>query len=235
MKLLAIAGAALLISGAMAGEPISKYASTVADIHVKTSVLSRNMDALRQISNEFAQSYRFAASEVFYKEPNKLKLVSRAGLIDVTYKINGNTKTVKAGLIHKTIDITHSPGQRQGAMSVGLLTPSWLSLVNSVAKGNAKVNGQTTVKFEAHYIEEPRGTYYTFFIDPVRKYIVRQEQYHGDGKLKMTIHFSDPVKINGVWVPTKTVVVNAQGQQGAETRISIVSVNSGLSDKQFEL
>lgn len=235
MRLFALAAFALLTNAAYSADPITKYASPVADLHVKSSVESRNMDALKVISTEFAQAYRVAGSDIYYKEPGKLKVVSRAGLIDVTYKINGNSKTVQAGLLHRTIDITHSPGQRQGAMSVGLLTPSWLSLVNSSSQGVAKVDGQKLVVFESHYIEEPGGTYYKFFIDPVRKYIARQEQYHGDGKLKMSIRFAAPVKVNGVWVPTRTIVTNGQGQQGAVTRLSVVSVNTGLADREFAL
>lgn len=235
MRLPALIALAAVVVGSRAAVPITKFASPVMDFHVRTAVEARDMDALKVISPEFAQSYRFSGSEIYYKEPGKLKVVSKAGLIDVTYKINGNSKAVQAGLIHKTIDITHSPGQRQGAMSVGLLTPSWLSLVSATLSGTSKVDGISTVVFEAHYNEEPGGTYYKFYIDPARKFTCRQEQFHGDGKLKLTTRFLEPVKINGVWIPTKTIVSNAAGKQGAVTKLNVISVNSGLSDKDFEL
>ena len=227
--------AVILSAGAFASEPLQKYASPIKDIHVKSSVERRDMDALKKISNEFAQSYRFAGSEMYYKEPGKLKIISKAGLLDVSYVINGNTKVVRAIGIHKTIDITHSPGQLQGAFVVGLLTPSWLDLMNITSKGSAKIDGRNTLVYEAHFIEEPRGAYYKFFVDPARKYVVRQEQFYGEGRLKMTTRFLNPVNQKGFWLPTKTEVLNAEGKLGAVTKMQILGINTGLPDSLFAL
>ena len=235
MKYGAIVLAVILSAGAFASQPLEKYASSIKDIHVKSSVESRNLDALKKISNEFAQSYRFAGSEMYYKEPGKLKIISKAGLLDVSYIINGNTKVLQAVGIHKTIDITHSPGQRQGASAVGLLTLSFLDAMNISSKGSTKIDGHEALVYEAHYKEEPGGAYYKFFVDPARKYTVRQEQYHGDGRPKMTTRFLNPVNQKGIWVPTKTEVLNGEGTPGAVTKMQIVGINTGLPDSLFAL
>jgi hypothetical protein len=235
-----IAVTALIVStmvglAANGAEPISRYASPVKDIHVKSTVESRDMDVLKGISTEFAQSYRFSSSEFFYKEPSMLKLISKAGVLNVTYTINGNQKSVKAGWVHKDIDITHTPGQRQSATTVGLLTPSWLALMDVTSKGTAKLDGRDALIYVAHYKEEPKLTYYHFYVDPARKMILRQESYNGERQLKMSFRFSEPVLRRGIWVPTKTEVFNAEGKLGAVTRMQILGVNVGLADSVFAL
>lgn len=235
MKYGALILGVMLGAGAFASEPLEKFASPIMDLHVKSSVESRDMEALKKISNEFAQSYRFAGSEMYYKEPGKLKIISKAGFLDVSYVINGNTKGYKAVGIHKSIDITHSPGQRQGASAVGLLTPSFLDTMNISSKGSAKIDGREALVYEAHYKEEPGGAYYKFFVDPSRKYVVRQEQYHGDGRPKMTTRFLNPVNQKGIWLPTRTEVLNGEGKRGAVTKMQILGINTGLSDSLFAL
>ncbi|HEY3268615.1 MAG TPA: outer membrane lipoprotein-sorting protein [Armatimonadota bacterium] len=220
---------------ARAAKPLMDYASPVRDITLKSNIVKRDMDLLKTISTEFAQSYRVAASELWYKEPNKLLLISKAGLMDVVYKINGNAKTVKAGFLNKRWDVTHAPGQRQTALTVGLMTPAWVDLVNATYYGAAKVDGRPAVIYDARFKESDPRTWYRLYIDSERKIVLKQEQRIRDGSLKVTLHYMDPVRRNGVWAPTQIEVVTPDGKQGALTKMDGIRINTGLSDDLFKL
>lgn len=231
----AIVLAAMAATASAQSVTLTDYASPVRDIKADSKVVSRNMDALKKISGEFAQSYRFATSTFYYKEPNKMRLDSKAGVVSVRYVINGNAKTVKAGAINKRTDITNDPGKRQTALTVGLVTPAWINLLNATYKGDRTINGVKTAVFEARHKQEPKGSYRILYMDPAKKYVVRAEGFYGNGKPKMTTDFLDPKQFNGVWVPTRTKVYNPQGELGAVTDLLNIRVNSGLADSLFVL
>lgn len=227
--------ASILIAPATAARPLLDYASPVKDLSLTSTVQERDMDALRKISNEFAQSYRFASSTMYLKEPDKFRVDSKAGLIHVRYVINGNAKILRAGVINKRWDITHEPGQRQGGLTVGLLTASFVRLVDSTPKGTQTVSGRKADVFDTHFKGKGRASWYRLFMDPDQQYILRVEQYKADNSLKDTIVFSEPKRVNGVWVPTRTKVFNPQGQLGAVTKMENIKVNTGLADSIFAL
>jgi len=232
--------AALLLAAAATAasagaQSLMDYAAPVRDIALKSVVVERDMAALKKISNEFAQSYRFASSQLYMKEPDKFRVDSKAGLVGVKYVINGNAKVLKAGVINKRWDITNEPGQRQGGLTIGVLTPSFVHLVNATAKGEQTVSGRKALVFDTHFKGKGKASWYRLFVDPEKHYILRFEQYKPDNSLKDTIVFSEPTRVNGIWVPTRTKVFNAQGQQGAVTRMENIRVNAGLSDSLFAL
>jgi outer membrane lipoprotein-sorting protein len=220
---------------AHAAVTLEEYATPIKDVTCQSVIVSRDMDALKKISNEFAQSYRFAESTMYYKEPHKFRVDSKAGIVGVKYVINGNRKVLKAGVINKRWDISKDPGQRQSAITIGLVTAGWAGLLDNSYLGDKTINGTRTVLFESHFKGQPTGSYYKLYIDPERRYVVRSEQFHGDGKLKVSMNFLNPKKVNGHWVPTQTKVYNPQGQLGAVTELRNVRVNSGLDDDLFAL
>lgn len=231
---LATAGV-LWVAPGRAARPVAEYASPVRDVTLTSAVVQRNMDALKKISNEFAQSYRFASSTMYLKEPDKFRVDSKAGVISVKYVINGNAKVLKAGVINKRWDIAKEPGQRQGGLTIGLLTPSFLDLVDATSIGERTVSGRKAEAFDMRFKGKSGGSWYRLFLHPSDRYVLRMEQYKGDNSLKDTIVFSEPKKINGVWIPTQTKVFNPQGELGATTKMENIRVNTGLADSLFAL
>jgi outer membrane lipoprotein-sorting protein len=233
---LAAAGAlAALCATASNAQSLMDYAAPVNDVSLKIAVVSRDMDALKKISTEFAQSYRFASSQMYFKSPDKFRIDSKAGVINVKYIINGNAKVLKAGVLNKRWDITNEPAQRQSALTVGLLTPAWVNLVNASAKGTRTISGRKAVVFDTHFKGKKNAAWYRLFMDPEKRIVLRMEQYHGDNKLKDTIVFADPVRASGIWVPTHTKVFNPLGQLGAVTKLENIRVNAGIADSLFAL
>lgn len=223
------------VAPSRAAATLSDCASPLQDIRVESKIVSREMDALKKISTEFAQSYRFASSTFYYKEPNKLRVDSKAGLVTVRYVINGNSKVVKAGVINKRTDISRNPGQRQTPLTVGLVIPAWVSLLNADYQGERTINGTKTSVFQVHHKLEPKGSYFKLYMDAARKYVVRSETYHGNGRLKVTMDFQEPKSFGGVWAPTRAKVYNPQGELGAVTELTKIRVNTGLADSLFAL
>ncbi len=235
MKAVAAALAISAASASLAQTPFSSVLSPLRDITAETKVVSRDMDALKKISAEFAQSYRFATSTAYYKEPGKFRVDSKAGAVTVRYVINGNTKTFKAGVINRKKDISKDPGQRQGAITLGLLTPDWARMVDAKYVGDKTIGGVKTAVYEARYKAEPKGGHYVLAMHPTLKYIVRYERYYSDGRLKNAMEFMEPKKFGDTWVPTRVKVYNAQGDLGAVTQMQNIKVNSGLADSLFAL
>jgi outer membrane lipoprotein-sorting protein len=142
---------------------------------------------------------------------------------------------VRAGVINKRWDITGEPGQRQGGLTVGLLTPAWVNLVNVTPKGARTISGHKAIVFDTHFKGKKWASWFRLSMDPQKRYIVRLENFSGNGDLKYTVVFSEPVRVNGAWIPTRSKVFNAQGEQGAITKMDNIKVNAGLADSLFSL
>lgn len=225
----------LLAQPARSAQPLVKYASPVRDISVRNTLVSKDMKELKVISNEYAQGYRVTYTDVWFREPNMLRVSSKAGLISAVSIINGNTKKVSAGPIKKTYDLKKEPRKRQDALTLGLVTPSGLQDFTDRFLRKEKVDGVDVLVYELKYKVQPENSYKVVYYDPKKKVVVRIMNHHGDGRLKFESRFLNPVRVNGIWVPTRTEVYNANGKLGGVTKFENIKVNTGLSDSLFKL
>jgi hypothetical protein len=228
-----------IAGGAQAEEALQSYAQpALHDFTATAEIVQKNDDELRKIDTNFAQGYRFHQSTIQYKEPLKLRVDSKAGLFSVRYVINGKRKATQVpGLgINKVKDITGRPGEEQGMLDSGIMTPGFLA--DSVASrfiGKEKMDGQTVPNFEFWYTDEKHSRHHTVWIDPVKRFILRHDVYNRSGTLKMRYLLKQPVEVAGVWVPTRVEVYNASGRLAAVTRYTSVKVNTGLSESLFRI
>lgn len=225
----------LFLGFAYASASIQNATTPVRDIVVQSQVVSRDMDVLKKISTEFAQSYRFANSTLYYKEPNLMRLESKAGAVTVVYIINGDKKRLNAGLIRKTWNVAKEPRQRQSVLAIGLLAPSYLNLFTVTPAGNETVAGVKADVYTLRYKVEPQGSYLKLSVDPEKRVVVRHRQFMKNDQLKYEIRFLKPKPFGGIWVPTQSEVYNGEGQKGATTQITSVKVNAGIASSQFQL
>jgi len=239
-----ICGAALyslfiIAGGAQAEEALQDYAQPALHDFTATAVIvEKNDDELRQIDPNFAQGYRFRQSIIQYKEPFKLRVDSKVGLFSVRYVINGKRKATQVpGLrINKVKDITGRPGEEQGMLDSGILTPAFLA--DSVASrfvGKEKLNGEMVPNFEFWYTDEKHSRHHTVWVDPTKRIIVRHDVFNRSGGLKMRYMLKQPIQVAWVWVPTRVEVYNASGRLAAVTRYTTVKVNTGLSESLFRI
>jgi len=222
-----------------AEEALQEYAQPALHDFSATAVIAqKNEDALREIDPNFAKGYRFRESVIQYKEPLKLRVDSKAGLFSVRYVINGKRKSTQVpGLrINKVKDITGRPGEEQGMLDSGILTPGFLADgVASRFVGMEKLDGQTVPVFEFWYTDERHSRHHQVWIDPEKRFILRHDVYNRSGGLKMRYMLKQPTRVAGVWVPTRVEVYNAGGRLAAVTRYTSVKVNTGLSESLFRI
>lgn len=237
-------GAALLASlfiagGARAEVTLKQYAQPALRDFTATGVIAQKNDAeLRKIDDSFARAYRFRESLIQYKEPQKLRIDSKAGLLSVRYVINGRRKATQVpGLrINKVKDITGRPGEKQGMLDSGILTPAFLEdHLASRFVGHQKLEGRTVPVFELWYTDEDDSRHHFVWIDPAKKIILRRDVHHRKGGLKMRFLYKEPKQVAGVWVPTRVEVYNHENRLGAVTRYTNVKVNTGLSESLFRI
>jgi len=232
-------GGRVVAEPAANSEQLSTYAqSALHDFSATAVIAQKNDDELRQIDRNFAQGYRFRESIIQYKEPFKLRVDSKAGLFSVRYVINGKRKSTQVPGLHinKVKDITGRPGEEQGMLDSGILTPGFLA--DSVAfrfVGKEKLDGQSVPVFEFWFTDERHSRHHQVWIDPVKRFILRHDVFNRSGGLKMRYMYKQPTLVTGVWVPTRLEVYNASGRLGAVTRYTNVKVNTGLSESLFRI
>lgn len=239
-----LSGAALLLSfflagGARAGEALSDYVQPALRDFTATAVIVQKNDAeLRKIDKNFAQGYRFRESLIQYKEPMKLRVDTKAGLLSVRYVINGKRKATQVPGLHinRVKDITGRPGEEQGMLDSGILTPGFLA--DNVAwrdVGRQTLDGKSVPVFEFWYTDEPHSRHHFVWIDPEKRIILRHDVHNRSGGLKVRYMLKQPTLVAGVWVPTRVEVYNAEGRLAAVTRYTNVKVNTGLSESLFRI
>jgi hypothetical protein len=228
-----------LAGSARAEEALGKYAQPALRDFAATATLVQKNDAeLRKIDNSFVQAYRFKESLIQYKEPMKLRIDSKAGLLSVRYVINGKRKATQVpGLrINKVKDITGRPGEEQGMLDSGIITPGFLADgVASRFLGQQTLDGRKVPAFEFWYTDEPNSRHHFVWMDPAKRFILRHDVHHRSGGLKMRFIFQQPTRVAGIWVPTRVGVYNAENRLGAITRYGSIKVNTGLSESLFRI
>jgi hypothetical protein len=227
----------ILAVGAMAEPSLRDYAQPALKDFVATGMLLAKNDAeLRKIDDSYVQSYRFRESLVQYKEPMKLRVDAKAGLISIRYVINGKRKSTRGFGISKVKDITGRPGEEQSMLDSGVITPGFLAdAVESRFVGQQTLDGRKVPVFEFWYTDEPRSRRHLVWMDPAKRLILRHDIHHRSGGLKMRFLLKQPTKVAGVWVPTRVELYNAEGRLAAVTRYTQVKVNTGLSESLFRI
>jgi hypothetical protein len=194
-----------------------------------------NQRELEKINKDFANSYRIKQMTARYKEPTKMRLESKVGVVNVVYIINGNRKHVSAGPIKNTDDISNAPGKRQTLMDFGILTSGFMKLVHARFLRYDMVGGVRSPVFELTWANSDDTSKHHVWMDGKTRTIVKRQWYNQQGKLMATFYYKNPVEAApGVWVPTRVEVYNAEGKLGGVTTYVDLYVNEDLPDSLFQ-
>lgn len=229
----------LAAGAARAEEALSDFAR--ADLHDFTAtavILEKNDAVLNKIGRNFAQGYRVHESLIRYKEPRKLRIDARAGFLTVRYVIDGNRKATQVPVLHinKVKDIAGRPGEAQGMLDSGLVTPSFLTKeVATRFVGQRELEGRTVPVFEFWYTTDKISRHHLLWIDPEKRFILRHDVDDRHGHPWVRYMLKQPIRMAGIWVPTRLEVYASDGRLAAVTRYSSVKVNTGLPDSLFRL
>ncbi|GIV21129.1 MAG: hypothetical protein KatS3mg023_2880 [Armatimonadota bacterium] len=226
----------LCASFAMAqSQDINDYVQTrLHDLRATVRQQTANQRELEKINKDFANSYRIKQMTARYKEPSKMRLESKVGVVNVVYIINGNQKHVSAGPIKNTDDISNAPGKRQSLMDFGILTPSFMKLVNAKFLRYDHEDGVRYPVFELTWANSDDTSKHIVWMDGKTRTVVKRQWYNQQGKLMAVFYYKNPVEAApGIWVPTRVEVYNAEGKLGGVTTYVDLHVNEGLPDSLF--
>lgn len=227
---------------ASAADPtISSYVqNSFRDLSFTAKVQSAKQGELAKINQDFAKSYRFSSSNVWLKEPMKLRMESKVEDTDIFFIVNGGKKLVRVprANINQRDDVSKAPGKRQTPLDFGLLTPSLFDgfLKATYVRTESRGDYSGYVVFDLTYIPKlDDSSRYRVWIDPAKKFTAKREWYSQAGFLMATFTYEQAKEYGGVWIPSKVTVKNADGKVGGSTGYANVKVNTGLADSLFKV
>lgn len=217
-------------------QDIRDYVQTrLNDLRATVRQQTANQRELEKINKDFANSYRIKQMTARYKEPSKMRLESKVGVVNVVYIINGNQKHVSAGPIKNTDDISNAPGKRQSLMDFGILTPGFMKLVNAKFLRYDHEDGVRYPVFELTWANSDDTSKHIVWMDGKTRTVVKRQWYNQQGKLMAVFYYKNPIEAApGIWVPTRVEVYNAEGKLGGVTTYVDLHVNEGLPDNLFQ-
>ena len=211
------------------------------DVSFTARVGSANQRELAKINEDFANSYRFKASNVWIKEPLKLRMESKVEDTSIFFIVNGTTRLVRIpkARINQKEDLSKSPGKRQTPLDFGLLPPSLFRdfFQGKFVRTETRGDFAGCHVFDLTYVPSLKdGTRHRVWVDPKTRFTAKSEWYSQfGGTLMATFVYDQAKEFNGVWIPTRATVRNADDKVGGTTSYSAVKVNQGLADSLFKV
>lgn len=210
----------------------------IRDMSFTARILNGVQRELIKINKDFAQSYKFTTTKVRMREPFMMRLEATVDDTAITFVVNGAKKLIKVprSKINLKQDVSKSPGKRQTILDWGMITPSLFTNLYE-AKFVREDRATKDLVFDFTYFPNLKdGTRNRVWIDPDKKYITKREWYSQiDGRLQATFVHAEPKNFNGIWVPMRTTVRNADDKVAGVTVYEAVQVNSGLAESLFEI
>lgn len=214
--------------------------STFEDAQFTVVTGDHSMSELAKINKDFSQSYRFKSSQVWLKEPFKLRMVSEVDDSEIMFIVNGGKRMYKiprSGISH-TDDVSKAPGRRQTAFDFGILTSSMLNnffVANFVRMDRASGDAVFDLTYAPGLADSSRQR---VWIDPQSKSITKREWYaqrRNQGRLMATFFYSNPKKFGDFTMATQVAVNNADNKRAGVLSYTSIKVNTGLADSLFAL
>ncbi len=214
---------------------IQQVSSELKDISFLGTVTYKNKKAMEKIESNYARLYDFQSARVYYKEPDKLRIEGKLGMVKFEYICNGSLKIVRAPAIRFTNrkDYSNDPAKLQDALDIGLVTTSlWRHRrIEVLDDPEASSNGEIKVR-----LRWPKGEVaHIIWLDAKDLWLKRFEKRAADGTLIFRVNYSNPRKVgNVIWIPTTIDVYTSDGEKAGSTEYSDIKVNTGLADSLFE-
>ncbi|MGI8924289.1 MAG: outer membrane lipoprotein-sorting protein [Fimbriimonadales bacterium] len=228
----------ILIFAALVLTPGQAFADAVQpklrDISFTVKLEWSSRAELSKINRDFAMGYEAHTAEVQYKDPLMLRGTAKISGQKAIYVIKGDTKTWYVPRFGAKVDqkVGAAPGKRQTLLDFGLVTTGMKDRFIS-GKFVRKENGENV--FDLRYAYEKDTSRHRVWVDPVKRVITKRMWYSQKGELMATFSYSLHAKFDGVWVPKKMSVQNAEGRLAGVSLLSDIKVNQGLEDSVFKI
>lgn len=233
-----LAGFVSVLAVAQTGADVSDIVQPrLRDISFTAQVVAGYQDELAKINRDFGNSYRVKTTRVQAKEPFMIRLESRVGDTEVRYILNGSSRlySIPRARVNQREDLSNSPGKRQSFLDFGLITPSMIGGLFD-AKFVRVDRATGGLVFDLTYLKKWDDTSrHRIWVDREKRYVFRREWYGQKGRLMATFYHENPIEIQGVWLPTRVTVRNAEGKVAGIMQYNGIVLNAGLPDSLFSL
>lgn len=167
----------------------------------------------------------------YQKAPNKLKQEIRAGEVDQKIYFNGERGVQIVGENKTEIETSELEKLKTESTIILLLELDHYGVKTAIT-GMEMVNKKPAYKIEFIL---PSGTKWTQFYDAETFLKVKELKNlnTGQGTFIQEVFYSDYKSIEGLKYPFK--ITQKIGGQGVDFNVSSIKINSGLSDREFEI
>lgn len=235
----------LLVPGlvlAAVPESVQQDLSAIRSAHttiqsLQMTVQSREVkeDELRRMKNHAEMALELPRIRVFFTAPDRIRLEGKRGILPVTLIVNGNSKLIRYGPLHKREDVTGNPDRKQGGLDFGLLTNQVWTDFRVVAEGRRPWESQTALVLRLTARSSPAGSYHLVWVDEDSRRVLQIEDRTGQDELKRRQVFRKPMRTpGGAWIAQRIELFNARERFVGALELSDVVVNEGLQAKLFE-
>lgn len=209
----------------------------IQDLSWTARIVRGEQRELRKINSDFGQAYRFEATSIKYKEPNRIRVESKADDTTVSYVINGTTQYFNVPSLHivQKTDLSKAPGRRQTTLDFGLLTPAMFDQLFE-AKFVRMDRASGAAVFDLTYIPSLHDTTrHRIWVESNKRYVIKREWYNQEGRMLATFTYENAAQVGPIWMPTVMTVKNVDNVVAGITRYENVKVNSGIPDSTFSI
>jgi len=209
------------------------------DISFTGRAVTASKRELRKISSDFETSYRFLGSEVRaeIKDPFMMRMDSKVEDTEVQYIQNAGRRAFKIprSRLSKVEDIADSPGKRQTVLDFGFLAPSLFeNLFDGTYIRTDRETGNLVFDLTFKHPAFDDTSRQRVWVDPQKRFVTKREWFAQDGHQMATFIYDGAKLQNGVWFPTRATVKNVDNAIAGVTEYTQVTVNTGLSDRDFK-
>jgi outer membrane lipoprotein-sorting protein len=234
--LIAVSLTALLAGSAVAADPPTlkdMVTSGVTDLTATVKVEKSASAELEKINRDYALAYSIRDVTMRFREPGKLRVDSRIGLM--IYSGKQRYFRVSALGLRQKDERGEDPGQRHSLLDVGLLSPSTEAVLAGTYLRDETIGDVATAVFDAAYQGDKTARYRMWF-DRKTRVVLRREWYDAEGKLRARFAYTEVKQVSpGLWAPTRVEIQNRDGKTAAIATYGSVAVNQGIEDSVFEI
>jgi len=211
---------------------VRKQTAAFKDLRLDVEITQQDQKELATISDDFGKAYEFKRAKLVFRSPDSLKVSAKAGIVNVSYIVSGNTKIVRAGFINKKTDISKSPHKKQIAIDAGILDETFFEHYTVQDCRKETLDGRSVYKITAVRSNAPDKPDYTW-VDAGDLRLLKREKREADGSLKARYVYTKHMLVGGIWVPGEMRVYGRNEKLAGTSVYTNARVNTGVEDKEF--
>ena len=224
----------MAISASAESPKLETYATgSITDLQATVTVLKSNQTELRKINRDFCMAYLLRVVDMSYKEPDKLRMEGKAGLMIV----NGAQRYYHVPVLglSKKETLGAAISRRHSLFDLGLVPRGFLESIDAKFIRAEKLSSVDTNLFEFSFHGDDTSRF-RIWLDPVSHVILKREWLDGEGHLRATFFYQNVKEIKpGIWLPTRMEIHNADGELAGVTGYTDLHINQGLADTLFQI